>query len=221
MKRLNKRVGFNFEYMLLISIFVALQLLLFNIFNRPEVKDGAAWFQGVGGIFTLIAVLAIPAIQRKHSQQQSEDDSDFYTLKAFKVAEQAVAEISSFKDVDRFYVSEVEHRMAMNSINVLYDAIDGFEVSRMSSAPSAIALVRIKHHVMDVRTIYEDAFSDKSDWITALSMIDLVVSGARKELAVIGQEIPGLSDNSRGSIWKRIRTRFGKRRGATLKQGPG
>lgn len=220
MKRLNKRVGFNFEYMLLISFFVAMQLLLFKFFYGLEVKDGAAWFQGVGGIFTLIVALAIPAIQRKHSHQQSEDDSDSYTLKAFKVASQAVAEISSFKDVDRFYVGEVEHRMAMNSINVLYDAIDGFEVSRMSSAPSAIALVRIKHHVMDVRTIYDDAFSDQSDWVTALSMIDLVVFDAKKELAVIGQEIPGLSDTKRSSIWQRMRTRFSKSRGAASEQGP-
>lgn len=103
--------------------------------------------------------------------------------------------------------------MAINSMNVLYDAIDGFEVSKMSSAPSAIALLRIKHQVMDVRTIYDDAFGDKADWIMALSMIDIVVRDATKELAIIGEEIPGLSNTSRGGIWQRMRNRFSKSRG--------
>lgn len=211
LKRLYGRVGFNFEYSLLIAIFVGMLLFLFNFFYRPDVKDGAAWFQGVGIIFTLIAALSIPAIQRKHAYLQSEEEYDLYTLKAYQVASQAVSGVAALKEADKLFVSEMEHKLTLNGLEVLIEAISSFEVSRMSSAQSAIALLRLTQQVKDVSIIYAATSKGNDEKIIAMGLIESLASSAAKELAVLGGQIPMLKKNTGSRFGNRIRSLFGSK----------
>jgi len=211
LKRLYGRVGFNFEYSLLIAIFVGMLLVLFNVFNRPDVKDGAAWFQGVGIIFTLIAALSIPAIQRKHAYLQNEEEYDLYTLKAYQVASEAVDGVVALKEIKKLFVSETDHKLILNGLDVLIEAIGSFEVSRMSSAQAAIALLRVKQQVKDASIIYATTLKGSDEKIFAMGLIESLADSAVKELAVLESQIPMLKKNRGSRFGGKIRSIFGLR----------
>lgn len=198
-------MGFNFEYLVLIVAMVFAQLMFFIILNKMKIEDAADWFQGVGNMFALVAVLSIPAIQRKHEHLRVQKESDMYTFNAYRVAEQAVEGMSDFKSVDIFSVMPMEHRLEINRLNVLHDAISGFEVSKISSAEAAIALLRIKQQIVDVKAIYADALSPKFDKIAGLKFVEVVVDKAEEQLAIVKAEIPQLGVSKTLSIWMRIR----------------
>lgn len=221
MKRLYGRVGFNFEYSLLIAIFVGMLLVLFNVFNRPDVKDGAAWFQGIGIIFTLIAALSIPAIQRKHAYLQNEEEYDLYTLKAYQVASQAVSGVATLKEVDKLFVSEMEHKLTLNGLEVLIEAISSFEVSRMSSAQSAIALLRVKQQVKDVSIIYAATANGNDEKIIAMGLIETLAHSAAEELAVLESQIPMLKKSKGSRLGNKIRSFFGSKNRKNSEQAGG
>lgn len=210
MKKARLEIGFNFEYLVLIVAMVFAQLMFFVILNKMQVEDAADWFQGVGNMLALVAVLSIPAIQRKHEHLRVQKESDVYTFNAYRVAEQAVNCISAFKSASVFNVMPMEHRLTMNELDVLQDAINGFEVSKMSSAEAAIALLRIKQQIGDVKAVYAEMLSPNFDAIAALSFFEVMIGRAGEHLATVKAEIPRLNISKNLSIWKRIRDIAGK-----------
>lgn len=189
LKRLYGRIGFNFEYLLLIIFFVGVLFVAFCFFYKPDVKDGAAWFQGVGIISTLIAALCIPAIQRKHAYLQSDEEYAKYTSKAYEVASQAVEVVAKFKEVEKLFVTKIEHRLLANELDVLVEAIGSFEVSKMSSANGAIALLRIKQQIKDASIVYATTLEGNDEKIMAMGLIEGLANNAMRELVTLKAEV--------------------------------
>lgn len=190
MKVLYKRVGFNFEYSFLIAIFTGLLVSAIGVLSTPDIKDGAAWVQAICGICTLVAVLAIAAIQRKHAYLQSIEDSNIYTLKAYQVAEQAVGSVTELNNIDKLMApDDVERQLTSNGLAILLEAVNGFEVSRMSSADAAIALLKVKQHIRDVETIYSTSSFENIDKIYLINKLDVLVDSATKDLKVLKDEV--------------------------------
>lgn len=206
MKNLHRRLGFNFEYSLLIAIFAGLLVFCIGALSKPTIKDGAAWVQAICGICTLIAVLAIAAIQRKHAYLQSMEDFEIYTLKAYQVASQAVIEISELTNSDKLMVSDqVERQLIKNGLAVLYEAVNGFEVSNISSAVAAIALLRIKQQIKDVETVYLNTCLEDSDKLSALARLRVISDSASKELDVLKSEVSLLEKEDKKTWRKKLR----------------
>lgn len=213
MKILYKKVGFNFEYSLLIAIFAGLLVSAVIALSSPNINDGAAWVQAICGICTLIAVLAIAAIQRKHAYLQSMEDFEVYTLKAYQVASQAVSNLSEINSLDRLmYADKIEQQLVKNGLAVLYEAIDSFEVSGMSSAVAAIALLRIKQHIKDVQSVYADACLENSDKISALTRLGALSDNAANELEVLRSEVSLLEGEGELTWLKKLLARGRKRK---------
>lgn len=205
MKNLYKKVGFNFEYSLLIAIFAGLLVYAVGALSNPSVKDGAAWAQTICGICTLIAVLAIPAIQRKHAYLQGMEDFEIYTLKAYQVALQAVNGISELNNINKMMMSDqVERQLIGNRLAVLYDAVNCFEVSNMSSAIAAIALLRIKQLIKDIEIVYADACLDSSDKHSALARLGTLLESVAKELDVLKSEVSLWEEEGKLTLIKRL-----------------
>ena len=213
MKNLYRKVGFNFEYSLLIAIFAGLLVFAVGALSSPNVKDGAAWVQAICGICTLIAVLAIPAIQRKHAYLQGMEDFEIYTLKAYQVAAQAVSGISELNNIDKLMsADQVEYQLVRNGLVVLYEAVDSFEVSTMSSAVAAISLLRIKQHIKDVETVYVDARIERSDKISALARLGALSDNAAKELEILRSEVSLLKVEGESTWLKKLFARIRKKK---------